>query len=81
MYFTPYIDSSGIHIPSYEDRLEALLSSYASIFGPDANLEISSPDYQLLSVFARALDDLSQLILDDFSSRIPSTPPGRPSIS
>ena len=61
-YFAPYIDESGVHIPTYQDRLDALTSAYASIFGPEANLEISSPDYQLLSVFARALDDLSALV-------------------
>ena len=71
MYFAPYIDASGVHIPTYEDRLQSLLSSYRAVFGADANLEISSPDYQLLSVFARALDDLSQIVLTDFASRNP----------
>ncbi|MBQ6506506.1 MAG: baseplate J/gp47 family protein [Clostridia bacterium] len=71
MYFTPYIDGNGVHIPSYEDRMEALVASYRNIFGPDVNLEISSPDYQLLSVFAKALDDLSQIVLVDFASRNP----------
>jgi len=71
MYFTPHLDETGVRIPTYEDRLDALTASYQAIFGSGANLEISSPDYQLLSVFARALDDLSQLILDDFASRNP----------
>ena len=71
MYFAPYIDGSGVHIPTYEDRLEALITSYKAIFGPEMNLEPSAPDYQLLSVFARALDDLSELILVDFASRNP----------
>ena len=70
-YFTPYIDETGVHIPTYADRLESLLSSYRTIFGADINLEISSPDYQLLSLFARSLDDLSQLILADFNARNP----------
>ena len=70
-YFTPYIDEKGVHIPTYADRLESLLSSYRTIFGADINLEISSPDYQLLSLFARSLDDLSQLILADFNARNP----------
>ena len=70
-YFPPYIDASGVHLPTYEDRLAALVASYQSIFGPDVNLEISSPDYQLLSLFARALDDQSQLILADFNARNP----------
>ena len=71
MYFTPYIDDTGVHLPTYQDRLDDLLSAYRSVFGPEANLEISSPDYQLLSVFARSLDDLGQLILSDFASRNP----------
>ena len=72
MYFAPYIDSAGVHLPTYQDRLDALVSAYRTIFGPEANLEISSPDYQLLSVFARSLDDLSQLVVSDFASRNPA---------
>ncbi len=71
-YFAPYLDAAGLHIPTYADRLEALLSSYRSIFGTDANLSESSPDYQLLSVFARALDDFSALLVSLFSSRNPN---------
>ena len=71
MYFAPYIATDGVHMPSYADRLEDLLSAYRAIFGADVNLEISSPDYQLLSVFARAMDDLTQMIAVDFVSRNP----------
>ncbi len=70
-YFPPYIDSSGLHMPTYEDRLSALCESYRSIFGLESELSESVPDYQLLSVFARALDDLTQIILVDFASRNP----------
>ncbi len=71
-YFAPYLDETGLHIPTYGDRLEALLSSYRAIFGADVNLTESSPDYQLLSVFARALDDFSSLLVDLFASRNPA---------
>ena len=37
-YFAPYIDASGIHMPTYEDRLQDLCSAYRSIFGLDAEL-------------------------------------------
>ena len=70
-YFAPYIDGSGLHMPTYEDRLSALCDSYRSIFGLDAELSESVPDYQLLSVFARALDDTSALVLSAFNSRNP----------
>lgn len=76
-YFVPYIDSTGLHLPTYEDRLTNLLSAYRSIFGQDTILDESTPDYQLLSVFARALDDLSALLLDTFNARNPDYAVGR----
>jgi len=70
-YFAPYIDSSGIHMPTYEDRLSDLCAAYRNIFGQEAELSASVPDYQLLSVLARALDDTSALVVQDFNSRNP----------
>ena len=70
-YFTPYIDSLGLHMPTYEDRLEDLAEAYRNIFGTEAELSPSVPDYQLLSVFARALDDVSALLLQAYNSRNP----------
>ena len=70
-YFSPYIDGSGIHMPTYEDRLEDLAEAYRSIFGMESELCESVPDYQLLSVFAKALDDVSALCLQAFNSRNP----------
>ena len=70
-YFAPYIDGTGIHMPTYEDRLEDLVSAYRSIFGVDAEMSESVPDYQLLSVLAKALDDTSALVLQAFNSRNP----------
>ena len=62
-YFSPYIDDTGLHMPTYEDRLEDLVSAYRSIFGVDTEMSESVPDYQLLSVLAKALDDTSALVL------------------
>lgn len=70
-YFAPYIDETGFHAPTYEERLEALATSYRNIFGLDADLDPSSPDYQLLSIFAKALDDTSALMLQAYNSRNP----------
>lgn len=70
-YFPPYIDETGIHMPTYEDRLQDLLSAYRSIFGQEAELSPAVPDYQLLSVFAKALDDTSALVLQAYNSRNP----------
>ena len=70
-YFSPYIDGSGVHMPTYEDRLDELVSSYRSIFGVDSELSESVPDYQLLSIFAKALDDTSMMVLQAYMSRNP----------
>ena len=76
-YFAPYIDGSGIHMPTYEDRLSELSEAYRSIFGIDAELSASVPDYQLLSVFAKALDDVSALVLQAYNSRNPAYASGQ----
>ena len=70
-YFAPYIDGYGLHMPTYEDRLSALTENYRAIFGLDSELSESVPDYQLLSVFARALDDASSLVLSAFHQMNP----------
>ena len=71
-YFAPYIDSTGLHIPTYADRMEDLLSSYTAIFGSDAVLTPEAPDYQLLSAFARSMDDMTAALLAAYNSRSPS---------
>ena len=70
-YYAPYIDAAGIHMPTYEDRLEDLVTAYRNIFGIESELSAAVPDYQLLSVFAKALDDTSDLVVQDFNSRNP----------
>lgn len=76
-YFPPYIDDSGIHMPTYEDRLQDLLSAYREIFSQEAELSIAVPDYQLLSVIARALDDTSAIVLAAYNSRNPNYASGQ----
>ena len=76
-YFAPYIDESGIHMPTYEDRLGDLCDKYRAIFGQDAVLDPAVPDYQLLSVFAKALDDTSAYVLSAYNSRNPGYASGQ----
>ena len=76
-YFQPYIDASGIHMPTYEDRLQDFCSAYRSIFGQEAELSPAVPDYQLLSVFAKALDDTSALVLSAYNARNPQYAAGQ----
>ncbi len=76
-YFPPYIDGSGIHMPTYEERLDDLCSAYRLIFGQEAEMTPEVPDYQLLSVFAKALDDTSALVLQAYNSRNPAYASGQ----
>ena len=61
----------------YEDRLQDLCDKYHSIFGQDAALDPAVPDYQLLSVFAKALDDTSAYVLSAYNSRNPAYATGQ----
>ncbi len=76
-YFAPYIDETGIHMPTYEDRLSDLCDKYRAIFGQEAALDPAVPDYQLLSVFAKALDDTSAYVLSAYNSRNPGYASGQ----
>ena len=71
-YFIPYIDETGLHMPTYDDRMEDLCSAYRSVFGQEAELSPAVPDYQLLSVLAKALDDTSALVLAAYNARNPA---------
>ena len=58
-------------MPTYEERLSDLCGAYRNIFGTDAVLNPAVPDYQLLSVLAKALDDTSSLVVQAYNSRNP----------
>ena len=70
-YFRPSIDADGIHVPTYDDILENLITQYRMIFGDDVYIGVDSKDYQLLSVFAKALDDYAALAVDAYNARSP----------
>ena len=71
-YFEPSIDAAGVHIPTYQDILDDLIASYKSIFGDDVYIGEETKDYQLLSVFAKCLDDYAALLVDVYNSRNPN---------
>ena len=70
-YTAPYCDKSGIHIPNYDERLEELIAGYKRIFGDDVYLGEDTMDYQMLSLFAKSMDDMSSVILDTYNARNP----------
>lgn len=70
-YFQPYLNGSGIHMPTYEERLAYLSGEYRTIFGEEAELSAAVPDYQMLSVLSKSLDDVSALALQAYNARNP----------
>ena len=74
-YFAPYIDGEGLHMPTYEDRLAELWARYCEIFSTDPETDSSAPDYQLLSLLAKALDDVSQFVRQIYESMNPGIEP------
>lgn len=72
-YFKPYVDSTGLHIPTYEDILEDMIAAMKEIYGDDIYLDNSSPDYQMLSIFALKQSDTLQAMAYAYNARSPET--------
>ena len=72
-YFKPYVDSTGLHIPTYNDILEDMIAAMKQIYGDDIYLDNSSPDYQLLSIFALKQADTLQAMAYAYNARSPET--------
>ena len=71
-YLKPYIDSSGFHMPLYQDILSELINSAKTIFGNDIYLSEDSQDYQFISVMADKIYDsflAAQLVYNNYSPR------------
>lgn len=72
-YVAPYIDGSGLHLPTYQEILDDMIASAKAIFGDDIYLENDSADYQLISIFASKQYDTLQAIQQAYNSRAPGT--------
>lgn len=72
-YFAPYIDDSGLHIPSYSDTRDAFIADARRIFGQDIYLENDSADYQYISAISLRFYDTLQALQLAYNSRSPAT--------
>lgn len=72
-YFAPYIDASGLHIPSYTDIVDDLVNEAKRIFGDDIYLENDSMDYEYISVIALKMYDTLASVMYAYNSRSPAT--------
>jgi uncharacterized phage protein gp47/JayE len=72
-YFAPYIDESGLHIPTYTDIRDSLIDSAKQIFGQDIYLGADSQDYQWIAAIANKINDANQTLQLVYNSRSPLT--------
>lgn len=72
-YYAPYIDKTGIHVPTYEDIRDDLIASMKQIFGQDIYLDDDSQDYQQISIFAKKIFDTNSLAVLVYNNRTANT--------
>jgi len=72
-YFAPYIDETGLHLPTYSDIRDDLIEQAKTIFGQDIYLENDSLDYQMISAYAAKDYDCMLLLQSVYSSKGPNT--------
>lgn len=72
-YFIPFIDSTGLNIPTYQDIETHLLTQAREIFGADIYLGNDSQDYQFIVATAFVLYDALLTAQLAFNNRTPST--------
>jgi uncharacterized phage protein gp47/JayE len=75
-YFAPFINSTGLSIPTYVDILADLKTQAQNIFGSDIYLGNDSQDYQMMSVYALKTYDVMQLAQFVYNCMAPGTATG-----
>lgn len=68
-YFKPYIDETGLHLPTYQDTLDRLNEQARQIFGNDIYLEPDSQDYQANAEVADLWADMADLAQQVYNNR------------
>lgn len=75
-YFAPYVDSAGLHIPTYVDIRDDLIAQFRQIYGDDLYLEDDSQDYQMISAFASKTADTMAMLQLVWNNHSPKTAVG-----
>ena len=75
-YVKPYIDAAGLHISTYADTRDNLISTMKAIYGDDIYLDTDSQDYQMISAIADKHADLQMLGALLYNNRGPGAATG-----
>lgn len=72
-YVAPYVDSTGLHLPTYSDIRDDIITKTKDIYGQDIYLGEDSQDYQFISTFSLMLYDAMQSVLLAYNNANPIT--------
>lgn len=72
-YFAPYIDKTGLHMPTYLDIRDRLIEDAKRIFGQDIYLGEDSQDYQWISTVSEKIYDALQIASSVYNNRGPNS--------
>lgn len=78
MYFSPFIDATGYHMPAYSDIRDQMIADATTIFGSNIYLGIDSQDYQWISAVSSIIYDSFLASQYVYNTRGPSTAVGSP---
>lgn len=67
------LDTQGLHIKTVNDIIDELTIGMQNIYGSDINVDASSPDGQLINIFAQAVADMLELLVSTYNSFNPES--------
>ena len=70
-YFAPYIDATGLHLPSFDDVNEYIQTNYANIYGQTISGNVSTSDIQSNTNDALMIMDCMNLLQAVFNGMSP----------
>ena len=62
------LDVLGLHVKTVNDIIDDLEIGMKAIYGSDINIDSSTPDGQLLNIFAQAIGDMLELLVSTYNS-------------
>lgn len=71
-----YIDSTGLITETVDDIVTTLQDGFKAIYGPDINLNVNSPDAQMINLFAQAVIDTLDCITQVYNAFNPQLATG-----
>jgi uncharacterized phage protein gp47/JayE len=62
------LDVLGLHVKTANDIIDDLTTGMKSIYGSDINIDPSTPDGQLINLFAQTMSDMLELLVSTYNS-------------